>query len=79
LISTPHLTPLPLKKLRFALAMREEEVLEVFDRTGFVVTKAEVGSFFRKEGQRKLSKWPEQVLRKIIQGLSKWRDPVESK
>lgn len=66
-----------LKKLRIALAMREEDVLEVFERAEFVVTKAELGSFFRKEGHRNFSKCPEQVLRKFIQGLGKARDPEE--
>jgi uncharacterized protein YehS (DUF1456 family) len=60
-----------LKKLRIALALREDEVLAIFKRADFVVTKAELGSFFRKEGQRNFSKCPEQVLRKFIQGLGK--------
>jgi len=63
-----------LKKLRIALALRDDEVLEVFARAEFVVTKSELGSFFRKEGQRNFSKCPEQVLRKFMQGLAKGRD-----
>jgi len=66
-----------LKKLRIALALRDDEVLEIFKRAEFVVTKAELGSFFRKEGQRNFSKCPEQVLRKFIQGLGKGRDEKE--
>lgn len=63
-----------LKKLRIALALRDDEMLAVFGNAEFVVTKAELGSFFRKEGQRNFSKCPEQVLRKFIQGLAKGRD-----
>jgi len=66
-----------LKKLRIALSLRDDEMLEVFKRAEFVVTKAELGSFFRKEGQRNFSKCPEQVLRKFIQGLAKGRDETE--
>ena len=66
-----------LKKLRIALSLREDEVLAVFARAEFVVTKAELGSFFRKDGQRNFSKCPEQVLRKFIQGLGKERDGEE--
>lgn len=62
------------KKLRIALVLRDDEVLAIFKRAEFVVTKAELGSFFRKEGQRNFSKCPEQVLRKFIQGLGKGRD-----
>ncbi|MEP2774639.1 MAG: DUF1456 family protein [Luteolibacter sp.] len=38
-----------LKKLRIALELREEGMLEVFERVDFVVTKAELGSFFRSK------------------------------
>ena len=58
-----------LKKLRIALALREEGMMEVFKNAQFVVTKAELGSFFRKEGQRNYTECPEQVLRKFIHGL----------
>ena len=58
-----------LKKLRIALALREEGMMDVFKHAEFVVTKAELGSFFRKEGQRNFAKCPEQVLRKFIHGL----------
>ncbi|MGJ8673063.1 DUF1456 family protein [Rubritalea sp.] len=58
-----------LKKLRIALALREDGMMEVFKNADFVVTKAELGSFFRKEGQRNFAKCPEQVLRKFIHGV----------
>ena len=60
-----------LKKLRIALELREEGMMEVFKNAGFVVTKAELGSFFRKEGQRNYAECPEQVLRKFLHGLGK--------
>jgi uncharacterized protein YehS (DUF1456 family) len=59
-----------LKKLRIALNLKEDDVLAVFKKAEFVVTKAELGSFFRKEGHRNYRKCPEQVLRKFIHGLS---------
>jgi len=59
-----------LKKLRIALNLKEEDILAVFKKASFVVTKAELGSFFRKEGHRNYRKCPEQVLRKFIHGLS---------
>lgn len=60
-----------LKKLRIALELRDDDVIAVFKRAEFVVTKAELGSFFRKEGHRNYRPCPEQVLRKFIQGLGK--------
>lgn len=59
-----------LKKLRIALELKEEAVLAVFKNVEFTVTKAELGSFFRKEGHRNYRKCPEQVLKKFIKGLS---------
>jgi uncharacterized protein YehS (DUF1456 family) len=59
-----------LKKLRIALELKEEDVLAVFKKAEFVVTKAELGSFFRKDGHRNYRKCPEQVLKKFIKGLS---------
>jgi len=60
-----------LKKLRIALELRDDDMNAVFKRAEFVVTKAELGSFFRKEGHRHYRPCPEQVLRKFILGLSK--------
>ncbi|MDF7825300.1 DUF1456 family protein [Pontiellaceae bacterium B12227] len=59
-----------LKKLRIALELKEDGVLAVFKKAEFEVTKAELGSFFRKDGHRNYRKVPEQVLRKFIHGLS---------
>ena len=58
-----------LKKLRIALSLRDEGMMDVFKNANFVVSKAELGSFFRKEGQRNFAECPEQVLRKFIHGL----------
>lgn len=60
-----------LKKLRIALELREDDITAVFAKVDFVVTKAELGSFFRAEGHRNYRKCPEQVLRKFLQGLGK--------
>ena len=59
-----------LKKLRIALELKEDGVLAVFKNADFVVTKAELGSFFRKQGHRNYRKCPEQVLKRFIKGLS---------
>ena len=63
-----------LRKLRIALELRDEDMNAVFEKAEFVVTKAELSSFFRKEGHRNYRKCPEQVLRKFIQGLGRQRE-----
>ncbi|MDA0812530.1 MAG: DUF1456 family protein [Verrucomicrobia bacterium] len=60
-----------LKKLRIALNLRDEDMNAIFQQADFVVTKAELASFFRKQGHRNYRKCPEQVLRKFIVGLTK--------
>ena len=60
-----------LKKIRIALELRDDDLSGIFKQAGFVVTKAELGSFFRKEGHRNYRECPEQVLRKFLQGLGK--------
>jgi len=62
-----------LKKLRIALELRDEGMLEVFKKADFVVTKAELGSFFRTETHRNYSKCSDHVLRMFIQGLGNLR------
>ncbi|MEN7973710.1 MAG: DUF1456 family protein [Verrucomicrobiota bacterium] len=59
-----------LKKMRIALELKEDDMLTIFKRAEFTVTKAELGAFFRKEGHRNFRKCPEQVLKKFIKGLS---------
>ena len=52
-----------------ALDLRDEGMMAVFKHADFVVTKTDLGSYFRKEGQRNYIECPEQVLRKFIHGL----------
>jgi len=59
-----------LKKLRIALELRDDDLMAIFKEADFVVSKAELSSFFRKEGHRNYRKCPEQVLRKFLVGLS---------
>ena len=58
-----------LKKLRIALSLKDDGMLDIFKNAEFVVSKSELGSFFRKEGQRNYTKCSEQVLRKFTHGL----------
>ncbi len=59
-----------LKKLRIALELQAEDMITIFKRVDFAVTKAELGGFFRRPDHRNFRKCPEQVLKKFIKGLS---------
>ncbi|MBD3660763.1 MAG: DUF1456 family protein [Arenibacter algicola] len=38
-----------LKKLRVALKLRDDEIVEILKLVDFKITKSELGAFFRKE------------------------------
>lgn len=59
-----------LKKLRIALELQADEMIAIFKRAEFTVTKSELGAFFRRPEHRNFRKCPEQVLKKFIKGLS---------
>ena len=59
-----------LKKLRIALELQADEMIAIFKRAEFTVTKSELGAFFRRPEHRNYRKCPEQVLKKFIKGLS---------
>ncbi len=59
-----------LKKLRIALELQAEDMVAIFQRVEFTVTKSELSAFFRRPEHRNFRKCPEQVLKKFIKGLS---------
>jgi uncharacterized protein YehS (DUF1456 family) len=59
-----------LKKLRIALELQADDMIEIFKRIEFTVTKAELSAFFRRPEHRNYRKCPDQVLKKFIKGLS---------
>ncbi len=59
-----------LKKLRVAFNLKEGDMFAVFELAGFRVTKPELSSFFRKEGQRNYRGCGDQILRNFLKGLT---------
>ena len=59
-----------LKKLRIALELQADDMVAIFQRVEFVVTKAELSAFFRRPEHRNYRKCSDQVLKKFIKGLS---------
>ncbi len=59
-----------LKKLRIALELQADDMVAIFQRVEFTVTKSELSAFFRRPEHRNFRKCPEQVLKKFIKGLS---------
>lgn len=58
-----------LKKLRVALMLRDDEIVDILALVDFRISKSEIGSFCRKEGHPKYKECGDQVLRNFLNGL----------
>ncbi len=69
-----------LKKLRVALQLRDEDIVEILSLVDFRVSKSEIGSFCRKEGHPNYKELQDQILRNFLNGLVIYkRGPMEPK
>lgn len=69
-----------LKKLRVALKMRDDDIVDVLGLVDFRISKGEVGNFCRNEEHPKFVKLKDQVLRNFLNGLIIYkRGPREDK
>ena len=58
-----------LKKLRVALKMRDDDIVEVLTLVDFRISKGEVGNFCRSEDHPKYVELQDQILRNLLNGL----------
>jgi uncharacterized protein YehS (DUF1456 family) len=58
-----------LKKLRVALSLRTDEIVEIIKLTGFQTNKSELGDMFRNEDHPNFKKCGDQILRNFLNGL----------
>ena len=58
-----------LKKLRVALKLRDDDIVEILKLVDFNVSKSELGAFFRKEDHPKYMELKDQILRNFLNGL----------
>lgn len=57
------------KKLRVALMLRDDEIVEILKLVDFNIGKSELGAFFRKEDHPNYRECGDQVLRNFLNGL----------
>lgn len=58
-----------LKKLRVALQLRDDQIVEILELVDFRVSKGEIGNFFRAEDHPKYMECQDQILRNFLNGL----------
>lgn len=69
-----------MKKLRVALSLNTEQIIEICKLVGFTVTKSELGDIFRNEDHPNFKKCGDQILRNFLNGLVIYkRGPREEK
>ena len=57
------------KKLRVALMLRDDEIVEILKLVDFRISKSELGAFFRKEEHPKYMECGDQILRNFLNCL----------
>lgn len=57
------------KKLRVALQLRDDQIVEIFELVDFRISKGEIGNFFRNEDHPKYVDCGDQVLRNFLNAL----------
>lgn len=57
------------KKLRVALQLRDDQIVEILQLVDFRISKGEIGNFFRNEEHPKYVECGDQVLRNFLNGL----------
>lgn len=64
-----------LKKVKIALALTSEDMLELFDLAGVRVSKGELGAILRKEGHKNYRECGDKFARNFLKGLAlKYRE-----
>ena len=56
-------------KLRIALQLRDDDIIEILKLVDFKISKTELSAFFRKEDHPNYKPLGDQILRKFLNGL----------
>lgn len=59
-----------LKKLKIALSLNSEDMLDIFQEAGINVTKGELSALFRKEGHKHYKECGDKYARNFLKGLA---------
>lgn len=60
-----------LKKLKIALSLTSEDMIDILKETGVIVTKGELGALLRKEGHKNYKECGDKYARNFLKGLAK--------
>lgn len=66
-----------LRKLKIALDLRDDGMIEIMDLAGFNISKHELSALFRKPGHKHYRVCKDQILRNFLQGMQKKYRPTD--
>ena len=59
-----------LKKLKIALALSSEDMIDILEEAGVMITKGELSAVFRKEGHKNYKECGDRYIRNFLKGLA---------
>ncbi len=65
-----HVNNMLLKKVKVALQLKTEDMLDILDEGGIVVSKGELGAILRNPGHRNYKECGDNFARKFLKGLT---------
>ena len=69
-----------LKKIRVALKLRDDDIIEILSLVDYEITRSALGAFFRKDDHPNYMPLKDQILRNFLNGLIIYkRGPMERK
>lgn len=69
-IETPVTNNLVLKKLRVAFKLRDDDVLDILESTGFSIAKPELNALFQSKDHKNYRECGDQIMRYFLKGLT---------
>ncbi|MDR3541138.1 MAG: DUF1456 family protein [Desulfosporosinus sp.] len=67
----PNLNNILLKKLKIALSLTSDDIIDILRETGVIVTKGELSALLRKEGHKNYKECGDKYARNFLKGLAK--------
>lgn len=68
-----------LKKLRVALSLRNDDIIEILKLVNFDISRGALGDIFRKEDHENYVEAGDQILRNFLNGLVIYKRGVQEK
>ncbi|MGP4040906.1 DUF1456 family protein [Gracilibacillus sp. D59] len=59
-----------LKKLKIALTLTSEDIMEILEEVGITITKSELGALLRKKGHKNFKECGDKYARNFLKGLT---------